>query len=97
DLLLSARHGWDDQDDQRNRLQAENVGRRHGRSAGHRLQDPARPAAQRRRQFRNLASGQVDGISRIDGAPEEISVAYKLCTLIISVSYVRSRRPLAMP
>ena len=62
-----------DQDDQRNRLQAENVGRRHGRPAGHRVQDPARPAAQRRRQFRDLAAGQVDGVSRIDGAPEEIS------------------------
>ena len=40
-----------------------------------RVQDPARPAAQRRRQFRNLAAGQDDGFPRRRGPAEEISGA----------------------
>ena len=52
---------------------AEDVGRRDGRPAGHRVQNAARADAQRRRQFRHLAAGQVDGVSGLDRASEEIS------------------------
>ena len=75
DLLLSARHRRHGQGDERSRLQAEDVGRRDGRPAGDRVQDPAWPAAQRRGQFRDLAAGQVDAVPRLDGAAQEVSGA----------------------
>ena len=58
DLLLSARLGRHGEGGQRDRLQAEDDRRRHGRPAGDRVQDPARPAAQRLRQLRLLAAGR---------------------------------------
>ena len=66
-LLLSARHRRHGQGHARSRLQAEDVGRRDGRPAGDGVQDPAWPDAQRRRQFRDLAAGQVDGVPRLAG------------------------------
>src|SRR5262249_12973164 len=51
DLLLSARHGRHGQGDARGWFQAENVGRRHGRLAGDRVQNAARPPTQRHRQL----------------------------------------------
>ena len=63
-LLLSARYRRHDQGHPRARLQAENVGRRHGRPAVDRAQDPVGAAPQRHRQFRDLDAGQGDRIRR---------------------------------
>ncbi len=48
--------GRHDAGDQRARLQAEDGRRRDGRFAGHRVQDQARPGAQRHRQLRDLGA-----------------------------------------
>ena len=55
-LLLPARLGRHGQGGERDRLQAEDDRRRHGRPAGDRVQAPARPAAQRLGQLRDLGA-----------------------------------------
>ena len=49
---------------QRDRLQAEDDRRRHGRPAGHRVQEPARAAAQRLGQLRDLGAVEEDDVRR---------------------------------
>ena len=56
-VLLSARLGRHGARGQRSRPEAENVRRRHGRPAGHRVQEQARAGAQRHRQLRDLGAG----------------------------------------
>ena len=64
DLLLSARLGRHGARDQRDRLQAEDDRRRHGRPAEHLHQGAAGAAAQRLHQLRLLAAGAEDGLPR---------------------------------
>ena len=63
DLLLSAQLGRHGAGGQRNRLQAEDDRRRHGRPAGHRVQEQARPEAQRHRQLRDLGAVEEDDVA----------------------------------
>ena len=67
--LDSVGHG---QIGQRDRLQAEDDRRRHGRPAGDRLQEPARPAAQRLHQLRDLGAGQEDDVRGHQRVPGEV-------------------------
>ena len=64
-LLLSAQLGRHGARPSRSQLQAEDDRRRHGRPAGHRVQEQARAEAQRHRELRDLgAVGQDDGAGR---------------------------------
>src|SRR5262245_43597996 len=74
-LLLSARFGGHGEVDQRDRLQAENARRRHGRPAGERVQDATRAVAQRHRQLRDLDPGLDAAIPGVDGSAQEVSGA----------------------
>ena len=71
-LLLSARLGRHGARRQRDRLQAQDDRRRHGRPAGDRVQDAARAAAQRHRQLRLLAAGAEDALPGRRGPDEEV-------------------------
>ena len=75
DLLLSARLGRHGAGGQRGQAQAEDDRRRHGRPAIDRVQDQARPRAQRLHELRLLAAGQVADVRRHRRVHEEVSGA----------------------
>ena len=72
-LLLSARLGRHGARHQRDRLQAQDDGRRHGRPAEHLDQDAAGPAAQRLRHLRFLAAGAQNGVPRRHRPDQQVS------------------------
>ncbi len=67
DRLIPARFGRHGACHPRGELHAQDGRRRHGRLAGDRPQDAARPAAERHRQLRFLAAGPQDAVRRRDG------------------------------
>ena len=69
-LLVPARLRRHGEGGERDRLQAEDDRRRHGRPAGDRVQDAARPAAQRLGQLRDLGAVGEDDDPRGQGVPQ---------------------------
>ena len=71
-LLVPARLRRHGEGGERDRLQAEDDRRRHGRSAGDRVQDAARPVAQRLGQLRDLGAVGKDADPRGQGVPGHV-------------------------
>ena len=93
DLLLSARLGRHGARRQRDRLQAEDDRRRHGRAAEHLDQDAARAAAQRLHQLRLLAAGAEDAVPRRGRPHEEVPGARRQPRASIRSATTWRRRP----